>query len=294
MLRSDGHNTKTLQKLNVLIIGAGAISETLGQSLLSSGAKVTLVTNQVKAKQNFSSVPYLNVTNRDDFLLESTIYSVDIVIFAARPDRWEDSTTLSKLLRRLLKLKPRQIILLSSSAIYGDSPIPFSETTLPTPVNHYGKSRLDLENVFKDFYQESQLTILRISNVFGHHKLNSIVEEIARLIKNSRYAELDLDPQILRDYLHIEDLILSLMMCILDSTEGCFNVSSGIGVSGGSLVSLVNDRFALKFTTKMHHNLQNVARCVVLDNSKFRVKFSWSPREPLSGISGYIESYIGR
>jgi len=278
-----------------LIVGSGIIAETLATTLLADCNKVTMVTNQLQTKSQTFGDSNLKILTREAFLDNSTrIDSIEVAIIAARPERWKAADHLLQVVTRLTHLSLGHVILLSSSAVYGDSTNPFSETSTPEPLTDYGKSRLYIEEILSTSYPAEKLAILRLSNIYGSQNLRSLIEEITKCIKGDLAVELRLDPHALRDYLHIQDLISGLSFCVSQKTVGCFNLSTGKGVSVEELASLISERFAYSLSTKRISSSSIFPTAVILDNTKFRVTSGWSPADPFPAILDYIELSLGR
>ena len=282
------------QPQGILIIGGGVIVQTLVKELLAFGKNVIIVTNRFQEECKAINHVNLKILSRQNFLRKFSTYSVDLAVIAARPDRWNDDSNLTQIFTRLYELNPGQVVLLSSSAIYGNSNKPFLETSQPAPLSDYGKSKLLLEfSLFKLFKYE-QLAILRISNVYGNENLSSVIEDLVKNIKINSNEELNLNTQAQRDYVYIDDLISGVLRVIDDRLTGYFNISTGVGVNINELVPIINEKFGCNLGLKESQSYPEIARCVILDNTKFKCESGWSPREPIQGILDYIKTCLER
>ncbi len=66
-----------------------------------------------------------------------------------------------------LKHRPKKIIIASSAAVYGDIEGELHEEMCPKPVNHYGNSKLVMENMVKHYFDSFNIIIVRPFNYTG-------------------------------------------------------------------------------------------------------------------------------
>ena len=145
-------------------------------------------------------------------------------------------------LERALKLNPKlYLVYFSSAAVYGDLPDELEAFTVESstvPVNDYGLYKLVLE------YWVQALTkkhlILRIANPYGKEFSCRGVYAIFRklLLEQIKSGVIDLKLKInsdhpeemVRDFVHIDDLVTKIAALIFSKGRGLHNISSGQGV----------------------------------------------------------------
>lgn len=116
--------------------------------------------NLRKAIRDNSIIIHLAAEHRDDVYPPDNYYSVNV----------EGTRNICDV---ALQKNVKKIIFTSSVAVYGpnDSKKPIDEDYFPNPINHYGKSKLQAEDVLKQwqkkFQNEFYLTIIRPTVVFG-------------------------------------------------------------------------------------------------------------------------------
>ncbi len=66
-----------------------------------------------------------------------------------------------------LDYKPKKILIASSAAIYGNIEGELNEQMCPAPVNHYGNSKLVMENMLKSYFINQNIIITRPFNYTG-------------------------------------------------------------------------------------------------------------------------------
>ncbi len=124
------------------------------------------------------------------------------------------------------KLKTK-IIFTSTQRVYDDkNKYPINEMGKLKPNNDYSVSKLESERKIQQFLDPEQFTILRISNIYGTYpQRSSIIDSIAESLVSDKPIKIGLNPKILRDYLHIDDLLCALNLSI--THNGIFNICLG-------------------------------------------------------------------
>ena len=65
------------------------------------------------------------------------------------------------------EINPEKIIIASSAAVYGNIGNILSEDMCPQPINHYGNSKLAMENMVKNYFYKLNILIVRPFNYTG-------------------------------------------------------------------------------------------------------------------------------
>lgn len=164
-------------------------------------------------------------------------------------------STLS-LLEVMHKHNVKQLIFSSSATVYGDAPIPYTETS-PTGhgiTNPYGKTKYMIEEILQDVVAANpsmRCTILRYFNPIGAHESgligehphgvpNNLMPYITQVAMGTR-EKLSIfggdyptkDGTGVRDYIHVADLAKGHVAALTHSKAGCnaYNLGSGKGTS---------------------------------------------------------------
>jgi nucleoside-diphosphate-sugar epimerase len=113
------------------------------------------------------------------------------------------------------------LIFTSSAAVYGDAEIfPTPESTKPKPINEYGLSKALGEDLVRKVRRH---TIFRLSNVFPK--------------KDSAYGKLKSGGKLygdggqIRDFIHVNEVVLAIKKAAQEEIYGTFNLSSGRGIT---------------------------------------------------------------
>lgn len=196
----------------------------------------------------------------------------------------------------------RRFVYASSTAVYGNRPAPYKETTEPDPLNIYAKSKLIFEEFAMSFAEESDSSVfgLRYCNVYGpgeSHKGRraSMVMQIALQMLSGLRPRIFREGEQRRDWVHVEDVVEANMACLSADEGGVFNVAGGRGVSFNRLVGIVNEELGVSLEPEymdcpFTERYQNDTQC---DISKARHVMGWSPRVTVEeGVKSYL-TFLG-
>ncbi len=128
-----------------------------------------------------------------------------------------------------LNHRPKKILIASSAAIYGDIEGELNEGMCPKPVNHYGNSKLVMENMVKPYFNSLNIIIVRPFNYTGiGQESHFLVPKIVEHFKKKRaYIELG-NMNTLREYNDV-GYVIDIYQKLLKSSfkSGVVNVCSG-------------------------------------------------------------------
>jgi UDP-glucose 4-epimerase len=126
----------------------------------------------------------------------------------------------------------RQLIYLSSDAVYKDDAKIINEKTIKTPKYLHGNMHLLRENVLKNLF-ENKLCILRPTLIYGKNDPHNSYgpNKFLRKIKKNENIELFGKGEEKRDHVHINDVIKTIIFCLQKNLTGSLNIASGRVVS---------------------------------------------------------------
>ena len=251
----------------LILGGSGFIGSNLIASLLSSGHLVSnfdrpgTSPKQFDVNSNYRFVPgsisdnshLRNVFNQEPFdcivhLVSSLIPSSDYDDFFA--DREINLTAGYEIVKNMMSNGCRKIIYFSSGGtIYGKNGKDINTELDPLcPLNYYGYSKLAME----EFYRLSSRIhainhiIIRPSNPYGSGqnlfgKQGLITVALGRILQN-KPIEIWGDGNVVRDYIHIQDLSKAIISLIESNVENqVFNIGSGQGHSVNDIIQIIQD-----------------------------------------------------
>lgn len=189
-----------------------------------------------------------------------------------------------------IKDKPIHFIFISSGGtvykyIPGQS-IPFKETDPAFALSYYGTNKIFIENYLYLLSGESKfsVTVLRISNPYGAltdtQRMQGFIGRSVNLIQNKKPLEIFGNLNVVRDYIHLNDISEGIIKVINRGTISkfdIFNLGSGKGYSLKDVINIYEELTDKKI--EIHYNSQQVALPYnVLNIEKFKKFFNWEPK----------------
>jgi len=99
-----------------------------------------------------------------------------------------------------------KIIYSSSASVYGHTKIPVGENAVVKPDSHYGISKYKAEKQFKAYCPKSNLTVLRIANVYGVNesvRLDSVINKFLFDATTTNLINIDGNGNQIRPIIHV-------------------------------------------------------------------------------------------
>ena len=174
----------------------------------------------------------------------------------------------------------------SGGAVYGETPVPASESILPNPTSFYGMHKLLGELYVKG--SGLSYAILRPSNVYGPRQQpgfdGAVVASFVDAIAAGRALRVDGDGEQVRDFVHVNDVVTALRLLAEAPVSGTWNVSGGTAVSVNALVQLLGQAARRGLATVAAPARAGDVRTSRLDCSNLEAR-GWSPSVTLeSGL----------
>lgn len=251
---------------------------------------------------DWHDVDYVVGNLLDSRLLPSLLNGIDIVFHLASStvpgtsnldpiaDVQSNLVGALNLCTAMIAVGQRRLVYFSSGGtVYGDpQQLPVPETHPLHPISSYGVVKVAIENYLLMYEQLGNLDplILRPSNPYGPRQSGAGLQGvIAAFLGKARLNEgvhIWGDGEVIRDYLHIDDLIAFAAAAGVGRQTGLVNVGSGQGHSLNQIVNLVRAATgaALPVTYAPKRDF-DVAE-IVLDISRAKAEFGWQPSVSLS------------
>lgn len=266
---------------NVLIFGAGEISNLLIKELTLRDNKVLCVSNNRFGQINNLSYDNLEIISYLEILSQNL--EVDTAIFA-----WKDSTRLMSNNNAILNwlesgnFHANKSFHLSSSSVYKDFNAPQKENCKVLEKN----KKLELEKFLTELAskKESIHINLRISNVYGIDISYGFIGALFNSIKYGSEVSIFQNLNVTRDYIHVHDVIYAIRMLLeVDTDLECINISTGIGTT----ISQVLEIFARKgYNFEKRKEIDSnllIKQVSILDCKKLSELINWQPKS-LAGV----------
>lgn len=150
--------------------------------------------------------------------------------------------------------KCKQFVYASSSAVYGNQPVPYVEgKTKLDPLNPYGESKKMFEEYAEGFALEDKVNVigLRYTNVYGpgeshKGKRASMIHQLLQIMLKKESPKIFKNGEQQRDWVYIDDVVKANMLCSKYQGSGVFNVGSGKSVSFNEIVKILNHELEIK------------------------------------------------
>jgi nucleoside-diphosphate-sugar epimerase len=234
----------------LLVGGSGVLGEQIAKSLSEEFQIVIFDRNK---RTDFETIQF-DILDSEKFKKEFNKYKFKAAIHlissksvSSTENNFEDSFKRNvESLRNLLSCCDEKIkvIFISSTAVYGNQPIPHSENLLPKPSNLYGLFKYLCEEILIKNCLEKKIdyTILRLPGIYCRGNRSILIENIFESIKNKQKLEVYNLNQI-RDYVHIEDVLSSIKKTLEspNSRNQIINVSSGVPYKLKEIVDMFKD-----------------------------------------------------
>jgi len=287
----------------ILIIGArGFIGAAVRRGLVASGANVT-GTSRAPDLQDYTHLEFDNPHELSEILrlgnFRSVILSIGDIgnsVITALDNR-EFRNIQRAFVSAMDELQMlSHLIILGSASEYGRSRTPFSESSVASPIDIYGRNKLRESLFFLSLREHGvPTTILRPSSVFGPFQRGGMLAPLAvSAIKSKSNLEI-LSPRSVRDFLHVDDLASAIEKMVKSERPlpEILNVSSGRPVTAHSFVESCV-RLSRAPTSLMNYKTNEQDDEVnrdelMLDSSLIREEIDWQPKYSLiSGLASML------
>tara|TARA_R110002020_G_scaffold59414_2_gene161965 strand:- start:285 stop:1208 length:924 start_codon:yes stop_codon:yes gene_type:complete len=288
--------------------GAGFIGSHLVDRLISLGVEVVVLDNLSTGKRENvnpkANLVICNIPNSTtDFLCEQT-KDVDVIFHLAAKTAVQESIENPEMYNEINvggTLKMLEIcrlnnipkfIFSSTSAIYGNTKTPTSETNPVNPISPYATTKLIGEKYCKLYNKIYGIdtVCLRYFNVYGNRMNNEggyklVMPIFKDQILNNKPLTINNDGEQRRDFVHVEDIVEANILSTIqkDSCGEIFNVGSGKNYS----VNEIADMFGGE---KQYGNKVIEPKETLADTTKIELDLGWRVKKDIRDwIRGYIK-----
>ena len=299
----------------LLIGGNGFIGSHLLDGLIQIGWKLRVLDQSYERfRDPLPEVEFMPGRYEDPTFLQQALLDIDYVFHLA-------SATLPKssnedpsfdvasnliqtihLLEACVRQRIRKVVFLSSGGtVYGTTQsVPIHEEHATNPECSYGITKLAIEKylaLFKHLYGLDYV-ILRPSNPYGIRQspfgTQGVIPVFLRKVKLNQPIEIWGDGSIVRDYVHVKDLVNGIILAAtVTSRFTVFNLGSG---EGHSLIDIVNTiEHVIGRTIYVNYSERRIFDTpkVVLDITRARNELHWMPMEDLRKGIDDVWKFIG-
>lgn len=303
--------------------GAGYIGSVVAHVLVTAGYQVSIVDHApqeqlpavLRDKVTYLSCDIAHVVVAQFFLqnkIHAVIHlaaSIEVGESVVNPERYYDNNLCKtmQLLRFMRDANVPVIIAASSSAVYGSPhcdahgvPLPFREDDLCHPCSPYGRTKLAMEWVLRDYETAYgiQYGILRFCNVAGavpeiglgerHVPETHLIPCIMHAIAQGRTPLLfgadhpTPDGSCIRDYVHVLDVaqahLLLLEYLLAGGASTTCTIGSGHGSSVLEVIAAINTVMGTSCLPVTHPRRTGDPARIVADITRAQSLLGWQPQ----------------
>ncbi|HBD02379.1 MAG: UDP-glucose 4-epimerase [Microgenomates group bacterium GW2011_GWC1_46_16] len=293
--------------------GAGYIGAITTKELEKAGHSVTVFDHFVTHNPSkLGSTPFIkgDLLNPADLDAVFTSLKPDLVMhFAAyiqmgesvaNPTKYHENNVLGteNLLKAMVQADVNKLVFASSAGVYGNPQhLPIPEDEPCHPENPYGQTKLDVENMLKQYNQTHGFCSIsiRFFNAAGaagtlgedHHDESHLIPNIIQAQLAGREFTLfgtdypTPDGTCIRDYIHVLDLshafILSADKLMAGGNTTAYNAGTGTGYSNKQIIDMVERVSGKSVSVKYESRRPGDANELVADVTRIKAELSWSP-----------------
>lgn len=141
----------------------------------------------------------------------------------------------------------KKFIYASTTAVYGNSPAPYSEDDPLDPLTPYARSKMKFDEWAMDFAKDRQVNVigLRYCNVYGQgesHKYHrsSMINQLISQISIGDAPKIFWDGSQKRDWCYIEDVVMANKLAMKFEGTDIVNIGSGRSWNFHQVIDMIN------------------------------------------------------
>lgn len=305
--------------------GAGYIGCHIVDLLCELGFDVIVLDNlSTGSKQNLNSKAkfvFGDITKKDELENIFSRYSIDSIIHMAalksvaesmnNPTIYTENNIVGSinLISVAIKFKVQKFVFSSTAAVYGNSEMeaPVDETHKVQPINHYGYTKLYVENYLKwiSKLEHIKFVAFRYFNVAGYSTKKDLIKikekspknllPIIMEVANNRRASLNIfgndyntkDGTCIRDYIHVLDLADAHVKAIsyLDNNQSStMNLSTGVGYSVLEAIKIAEEVTERSILYNLKERREGDSPILISTFNKANRLLGWVPKYSIDDI----------
>jgi UDP-glucose 4-epimerase len=173
----------------------------------------------------------------------------------------------------------RFVFLSSGGAIYGETPTPADERTMPAPRSYYGLHKYVAEQVLRA--DGLPYAILRPSNVYGSRQRSDaeggVVAIFGQRLRAGEPLDVHGDGQQLRDFVSVSDLVGAVLAALAIEDNAIWNVASGEATSitdlAGAMAAVAGRPIEVRYRPRRSGDVERS----LLSNAALSATGLWGP-----------------
>lgn len=285
--------------MKIIITGGGGfIGSNLVPALLSQGYELIVVTKTtVHPFESHQNLIIIYGEFDDDTILDKYLPGTHCVIHLAYSTVPENSMKdpvfdirsnvipTFHLLKKMHEYEvPKLLFVSSGGVVYGKASGVIGEDSVLNPVSSYGISKMIIERNISLLADNSPLEycILRVANAYGSGQHNKKNQGVINIWMNNIMKGLPVivmgDGNIIRDYVHVDDLVEAFSLVIDKNIKGVFNIGTAEGTSLNQLISVMESLLGKEAKVEHVPDRKYDVPSNVLSYQKFHLATGWKPK----------------
>lgn len=152
------------------------------------------------------------------------------------------------------QLKLKKILIASSAAVYGNVEGALHEAMMPQPVNHYGNSKLVMENMSKAYFEKQDIIIMRPFNYTGIGQENNFL--IPKIVSHFKAGKKEIELgniDVYREFNNVDFIVKCYTQLMLSNSKSeIVNVCSGHAINIRKIISLMEKIAGYSISVKVN------------------------------------------
>ena len=190
-----------------------------------------------------------------------------------------------RLLQLMRDAKINRIVYVSSGGtVYGNpAMLPVPETHSLKPLCSYGVVKVAVENYLNMYAELYGITanVLRVSNPYGTHQhhigVQGVIPTFFKKVADGVSIEIWGDGSVVRDYIHVSDVVSALLTAGERDQSGIFNIGSGTGHSVNEVLDVVQRTMGRVATVRYLPQRNFDVERIFLDIARAKTDLNWQP-----------------
>ena len=283
--------------------GAGFVGSHLVKLLVKKGHEITVIDNlhtgkMENLKEVIEKIEFQNIDIQNYDSMEKELRDIDGVFHQAAltvvqdsfkmPDRYHSvNVEGTENIFKIAKKNNFKVVYASSSSVYGhQNVVPILENFDKKPINPYGKTKLDDEQLAEKYTKQGVKIIgLRYFNIFGKGQTleyAGVITKFLDRIKDKKSPIIFGIGSQIRDFIHVEDVANANYLAMeSDISNSHVNVGTGNSISILELAKIMIDISGLEIKPIMEKALEGDIEKSQSNNSLARKLFEWKPERKL-------------
>jgi len=283
--------------------GAGFVGSHLVKLLVKKGHEITVIDNLHTGKMEnlqevIEKIEFQNIDIQNYDFMEKELRDIDGIFHQAAltvvqdsfkmPDRYHSVNV--KGTENIFKIAEKnnfKVVYASSSSVYGhQNVVPILENFDKKPINPYGKTKLDDEELAEKYTKQGVKIIgLRYFNIFGKGQTleyAGVITKFLDRIKDKKSPIIFGTGSQIRDFIHVEDVANANYLAMKsDISNSHVNIGTGNSISILELAKIMIDISGLDLEPIMEKALEGDIEKSQSDNSLAKKSFGWKPERKL-------------